>query len=112
MQANSFKIYPGRKLVSIRWSHAPSIEDWGSILELILVNPNYERGMGFAAWLDGKPIGITQEIRSNVRNIFERARNSGQHQSHEGATGNDARLSVSDRIMRNRHASSDHRAAS
>lgn len=71
MPANSYKIYPKRDLVSIQWKGEPSIQDWYDVIERILGNPKYRRGMNFITSRGG-PNGVTTDYVREVLNVLER----------------------------------------
>jgi hypothetical protein len=71
LPATNFKIYPKRKLVSIYWTSAPSIQGWHDILERILVHPEYERGMNFITCRGGMQPAVTTEYVRQVLDALE-----------------------------------------
>jgi hypothetical protein len=72
MPAHSFKIYPKRKLVSINWTFAPSIQDWYDVTECILGHRDYEPGMNLIAYSGGTFAPMTTDYVRQVLEVFER----------------------------------------
>ena len=72
MPTTNFRIYPKRKLVSIYWTAAPSIQDWHDVIERILGHPEYKRGMNFITRRDGMQTGVTTDYVRQVLDVLER----------------------------------------
>ena len=71
MPETYFKIYPKRQLVSIHWAGVPSIEAWYKIIELVLGNPDYRRGMSLITFRAGSHSAITPAFVRGVLAAFE-----------------------------------------
>jgi hypothetical protein len=72
LPANNFKIYPKRKLVSIQWTSAPSVQDWYDVTDRILEHVDYERGMSLLAFRGGTLAPVTTDHVKQVLAVFER----------------------------------------
>ena len=72
MPNHSFKIYPKRKLVSIQWKVAPSIQDWYDVTERILGHPDYQPGMKLIAYRGGTLAPVTSDHVRQVLAVLER----------------------------------------
>ncbi|MDB4869871.1 MAG: hypothetical protein JWL97_875 [Gemmatimonadales bacterium] len=72
MPAHSFKIYPKRKLISIQWTFAPSIQDWYDVTDRILEHPDYQPGMRMIAYRRGTLPPITSDHVRQVLALLER----------------------------------------
>jgi hypothetical protein len=69
--ACTFRIYPKRNLVSVRWIRAASIEDWRDAVEQIIGDPLYRRGMNFITSRRGLARGVDADQVREVLNVFE-----------------------------------------
>jgi hypothetical protein len=69
--AFTFRIYPKRNLVSVRWIRAASSEDWFDVLEQIIEHPLYRRGMNFITSRRGLTSGVSPDQVREILNVFE-----------------------------------------
>jgi hypothetical protein len=76
MLACTFRIYPKRNLVSVRWLRPATIKDWQEAVEQIVKDPLYRRGMNFIT----SRRGLTGVVNSDqIRQILSVLENgSGQ----------------------------------
>ena len=67
-------IYPKRKLISIIWKTEPSIQDWYDVIERILGDPAYERGMNLITYRrEGLPAVTTDYVREVLEVFVQRS---------------------------------------
>lgn len=69
--ACSYRIYPKRNLVSVRWIRAASIEDWRDAIEQIIGDRLYRRGMNFITSRRGLARGVNPDQVREILNILE-----------------------------------------
>lgn len=69
--AYTFRIYPKRNLVSVRWIRAASTQDWYDVVEQIIGHPLYQRGMNFITSRRGFVSGVTPDQVREILNVFE-----------------------------------------
>lgn len=72
MLTKSFTVYPTRNLVSIHWKGAPSVQDWYDVVERIIGDPHYRRGMNLLTYRDGQLEPVTAEYVRGVLAVLER----------------------------------------
>ena len=75
MLATSFTIHPKRNLVSIHGKGAPSIQEWYDVVERIIGDPRYRRGMNFLTCTDGHQLAVTPDYVRDVLAVLERRSN-------------------------------------
>jgi len=69
--ACTFRIYPRRNLVSVRWIRAASFQDWSDAIEQIIADPLYKRGMNFITSRRGLARGVNPDQVREILDVFE-----------------------------------------
>lgn len=72
MPSRSFTIDPTRQLVSIRWTFAPSVQDWYDITECILGHRDYVPGMKLIAYREESLKPVTMDHVRQVLDVLDR----------------------------------------
>ncbi|HXI99415.1 MAG TPA: hypothetical protein VNG73_10775, partial [Gemmatimonadaceae bacterium] len=69
--ACSYRIYPKRNLVSVRWIRGASFEDWRNAIEQIIGDPLYRRGMNFITSRRGLTRGVNPDQVREILDVLE-----------------------------------------
>jgi len=71
MLACTFRIYPKRNLVSVRWIRAATIKDWHDAIEQIVRDPLYRRGMNFITSRRGLMGAVNEDQIRQILGVLE-----------------------------------------
>jgi len=71
MLACTFRIYPKRNLVSVRWIRAATIKDWQDAVEQIVRDPLYRRGMNVITSRRGLMGAVNEDQIRQILNVLE-----------------------------------------